>query len=161
MHSIDLTYVRLNYRSDLEVLFVRWTQPVGSEEHRAGYHAALELAKTTGAMRWQIDLRSRGLASAEDFEWVLTTFRAALLASLGGRPARIAYLVAPYHLELLNERLQKAEAAPGQPQLQQVHFKTFTGEQSAQQWLSDPVLQNVSAGALTPPPTDSGALSTE
>jgi hypothetical protein len=124
--ALDLSFLRLSYREDLQLLFLRWTRPVSPGEHRAGYEQALELAAPRGAGRWLVDLRSRGLAEAEDFSWVLTDFRREMTQALPGATLRVAYLVTPYHQELINSRLPADE----------VLFATFTEEQAASQWLS-------------------------
>lgn len=135
MFSSDLDFLRLSYRPDLQVLFMRWTRPVSSAEHRQGYAAALGLARSAGAGRWLIDLRSRGLASLEDFAWVLTEFRLQMGAALPAIPRRIAYLVTPYHSETLRERLSLLEPTYPVAVQQGAIIQVFTEEQPAQQWL--------------------------
>ena len=136
MHILDLDYVRLNYRSDLHVLFLRWTRSVSSAEHRDGYWAALELASAVQAGRWLIDLRTRGLASAEDFRWVLADFWAKMTAALPGVDCRLAYFVTPYHASLIQERLREVAATDPTAAGALASTHTFTEEQFAQQWLA-------------------------
>lgn len=114
---------------------MRWGRAVTSAEHREGYTAALELARTVGSGRWLIDLRSRGLASVEDFAWVLTEFRAKLGAALPHTSRRIAYLVTPYHGETIRERLISLEPTYPAAIRQGAAIHIFTEEQAAQQWL--------------------------
>jgi hypothetical protein len=137
MHTLDLDYVRLTYRPDLHVLFLRWTRPVSSAEHQAGYQAALTLARQMQVGHWLIDLRTRGLASAEDFRWVLVDFRNELAAALPTLDRRLAYFVTPYHATLIEERLQEAEASSALVPNHQTTIHTFTEERFAQQWLAD------------------------
>jgi hypothetical protein len=124
--SLDLGYLRLSYRPDLQTLFLRWTRAVSSPEHRAGYQQALEMALPLGVGHWLVDLRSRGLAQPEDFAWVLTDFRREVGQVLPGVSFRVAYLVTPYDQELINSRLGPGEAT----------FRTFIEEQAAYQWLA-------------------------
>jgi hypothetical protein len=126
--SLDLGYLRLAYRPDLHTLFVRWTRPVTSQEHRDGYRQALELAQPLGAGHWLVDLRIRGLATdPADFEWVLTEFRAQLAQALPLASRRLAYLVTPYHQATIQERLQRQEL--------QSTIRVFIEEAAAQHWL--------------------------
>jgi len=136
MQTLDLDYIRLTYRADLHVLFLRWTRTVSSAEHREGYRAALELARTVQTGHWLIDLRTRGLASAEDFEWVLIDFRTELAMALPNQDRRLAYFVTPYHATIIEERLQTVDASLRTPAHEQTAIQTFTEEQFAQQWLA-------------------------
>ncbi|GAB2460854.1 hypothetical protein GCM10011375_11550 [Hymenobacter qilianensis] len=135
MLSLDLDFLRLSYRPDLQLLFLRWTRPVSTAEHQHGYTAALHLARSASAGRWLIDLRSRGLASAEEFSWVLTEFRSRMGAALPHVPRRIAYLVTPYHSELIRERLALLEPTFPLALQQGAVIQVFTEEHPAQQWL--------------------------
>lgn len=123
--SAELEYLRLSYRPDLRIQFLRWTRLVSSVEHRAGYAEALAFALPHRASHWLIDLRIRGLAEADDFGWVLTDFRRAMQLALPDSPFRVAYLVTPYDKEVIDGRLAVHEAV----------FRTFIEEQSAYQWL--------------------------
>lgn len=128
----NLEYLTLTHRPDLGQLALRWTRPVTSEEHRAGYAAALELAAREQVGCWLIDLRSRGLADAADVRWVMQRFRASLAAALPGVRTRLAYLVTPYHAALFNQRLAQEMAIDS---LETVAVQVFVEEQAAQQWL--------------------------
>ena len=135
MLSRNLDFLQLSYRPDLQVLFMRWARPVSSLEHRQGYAAALELSRSAGSGRWLIDLRSRGLASLEDFAWILADFRPQMAATLPATPRRIAYLVTPYHGETIRERLHLLEPTYTAAVQQSAAVQVFTEEQLAQQWL--------------------------
>ena len=128
----NLEYLLLTHRPDLGQLVLRWTRPATSEEHRHGYRLALDLAGREKVGRWLIDLRSRGLANAADFRWVMHSFRASLAAALPGTRPRLAYLVTPYHTELLNQRLAEEMATD---LVDTVAVRAFTEEQAAQEWL--------------------------
>ncbi|RSK37622.1 hypothetical protein [Hymenobacter metallilatus] len=124
-------YLRLSYRPDLALLFMRWTRPATSEEHRQGYWAALTLARQEQAGQWLIDLRSRGLADPIDLQWVLQEFRQELQKALPTAARRIAYLATPFHADILRPRLAELDQDPANSTQVQV----FTEEQPAQQWL--------------------------
>lgn len=136
MQTLDLDYARLAYRPDLHVLFLRWTRAVSSAEHRQGYEAALALALEVGAGHWLIDLRTRGLASTEDFRWILVDFRLKLSTTLPTLDRRLAYFVTPHYATLLQERLEAFEANSPLASGAQTPIRTFTEEQFAQQWLA-------------------------
>ena len=126
--TLDLGYLRLSYRPDLATLFLRWARPVSSAEHREGYQQALEMARGLNAGRWLVDLRTRGLATdPADFEWVLTDFRAQLIQLLTPARPRLAYLVTPYHLATIEERMQAGELRST--------VRVFIEEAAAQHWL--------------------------
>lgn len=126
-------FLQLSYRPDLDLLLLRWTRPATPEEHRAGYRAALDLARQHQAGRWLIDLRRRGLAEPKDFQWVLHTFRPELQAALPSVTRRFAYLATPYHAEILQPRLTQFEGEA--PASASTAVRVFTEEQPAQQWL--------------------------
>ncbi len=128
----NLDYLQLTHRPDLRQLLLRWTRPATSQEHRHGYQLALDLAGHEKVSCWLIDLRSRGLAEPADFRWVMHNFRASLAAALPGLRPRLAYLVTPYHAELLSQRLAEEMATDT---LDNVAVRVFTEEQAAQQWL--------------------------
>ncbi len=127
----DTDYVRLSYRSDLRVLFMRWTRVATSAEHRAGYLAALELARPEQAGRWLIDLRSRGLADPPDLVWILEDFRRAFQQALPTSTRRIAYFTTPYHAAMLVPRLAEYDTAGNNG----TEIRVFVEETPACQWL--------------------------
>lgn len=134
MEVVDLEYLRLVYRSDLHLLFMRWTRAVSSDEHRAGYAAALALARRVQCAHWQVDLRVRGLASAEDFAWILRDFRPLLTEGLPA-PRRLAYLLTPYQADIMNARLHELEPTMPAATRQAADVRAFIEELPAQHWL--------------------------
>jgi hypothetical protein len=134
MEAVDQDYLRLSYRPDLRLLFLRWARPVSSAEHRAGYQAALALAREQQCSHWLVDLRTRGLAEPEDFRWVLTTFRPQLRGVLPA-PRRLAYLVTPYQAETISARLAEVEFGLPDDVRRGADVRAFTEELPAQHWL--------------------------
>lgn len=124
-------YLRLSYRSDLKLLIMRWTRVATSAEHRAGYAAALALARQQQAGHWLIDLRSRGLAELPDLHWVLEEFWAEMRSALPHASRRLAYLTTPFHADTLRPRLAEF-VMTGEATAQ---VRVFTEEMPAQQWL--------------------------
>ncbi|WP_345227134.1 hypothetical protein [Hymenobacter koreensis] len=133
MQAVQLDFLHLTYRPDLQLLLLRWTRPVTSEEHRVGYNAALDLARAEKVGRWMIDLRTRGLASADDFNWVLTDMRAQFKPL--PEPHRMAYLVTPYHAATITARLIEQEAVMPEKLRKAAVVRIFTEEQMALTWL--------------------------
>lgn len=129
----NLEYLLLSHRPDLDQVFLRWTRPATSEEHRSGYQAALELAQREKVGRWLVDLRSRGLADPIDLRWVVTSFREQLVNALPGIRPCLAYLVLPYHAETLSQRLAQEMATDSM--YDSMAMRVFTEEQAAQEWL--------------------------
>ncbi|ALD22220.1 hypothetical protein AM218_14620 [Hymenobacter sp. DG25A] len=127
--TAELPYVRLTYRPDLRILFMRWTRLVSSQEHKTGYMQGLNFAREHQVGHWLVDLRTRGLAETEDFKWVLQEFWPQMQQALPGTSFRIAYLVTPYHQELINSRLIAEDKM----------FRSFIEEKDAYQWLGAPM----------------------
>ncbi|MBC8082842.1 MAG: hypothetical protein H7Z21_06470 [Hymenobacter sp.] len=128
----NLEYLLLSHRPDLGQVFLRWSRPATSQEHRTGYLAALEIARREKVGRWLVDLRSRGLADPADLHWTFTTFREQLNNALPGIRPYLAYLVLPYHADTLGQRLAEEMATDS---LNTMAVRVFTEEQAAQVWL--------------------------
>jgi hypothetical protein len=131
MQAAETEYILLSYRPDLGLLFLRWSRPASSAEHRAGYQAALQLAQKEQAGRWLVDLRSRGLADLNDLQWVLQQFCSDFQAALPTATRRLAYLTTPYHAEILRLRLSEFDIKADKA----ADIRVFTEEMPAQQWL--------------------------
>ncbi|WP_156126192.1 hypothetical protein [Hymenobacter sp. DG25B] len=129
--TAEHSYLRLTYRPDLRILFMRWTRLVSSQEHRTGYLQGLQFAREHQAGHWLVDLRTRGLAEAADFKWILQEFRPQMQQALPGISFRIAYLVTPYHQEVITSRLVAEEKM----------FRSFIEEKDAYQWLGTPMAE--------------------
>ncbi|WP_139925086.1 hypothetical protein [Hymenobacter sp. DG01] len=130
MSAFDSDYLRISYRPDLHVLFMRWTRPATSAEHRAGYLAALQLAEQQQARQWLIDLRSRGLADVADLHWILQEFATAFQQALPGPDRRLAYFTTPYYAEVLEPRLAEFNNSGSG-----LAIRVFTEEMPAYAWL--------------------------
>ena len=134
MSPIFLDAFALTYRADLDVLFLRWPQPVYAFTTREVYTKVLELAQETQARYWLFDVRSRGPLSEEDSVWVKNCFYPELHGQVN-RPIYVAYLVTPAHAEdpataALVEEMKK------QPWYgQEADFEGFTSETEALAWL--------------------------
>lgn len=90
-------FLLLNYRSDLDLLTLRWMRLVTLEEMRQGYELMLEMAAAHGCRQWLVDVRRRTNTNREGAAWMLGDFVPRVQQRLGGRPA-LAYLLAPVSL---------------------------------------------------------------
>ncbi|MFB9861873.1 hypothetical protein [Rufibacter immobilis] len=96
--------LRLTYRPDLDILFLRWLRYPTSAQLRQGYMEALELAVQEDCRFWLFDLRSRGSLSVEDEAWMLKTY-------FPGIEERLPYqnyfanLVTPTHYTYIQEHI--------------------------------------------------------
>lgn len=132
MESTIHDYLLLSYREDLDVLFLRWTSPVGSTELRAGYYQALEMAERLGVRFWLYDLRSRGQAADEDEAWLLNEFFPMTEKKLGYDNA-FAYLVLPMHYGHIRDHVGLERIAEFSPI---TRIKVFMAEREALLWLA-------------------------
>ncbi|WP_192823014.1 hypothetical protein [Rufibacter sp. LB8] len=133
MSPLFLDAIALTYRPDLDVLFLRWPQPVYAFTVREVYKQVLELAQETNARYWLFDIRSRGPLSDEDMDWVTKEFYPNLHAKAS--LTHVAYLLAPAHAEdqqtiALGQQL-KAQSWFGRD----ADFEGFTSETDALHWL--------------------------
>lgn len=124
----------LTYRPDLNVLFLRWPQPVYALPAKDVYQQVLALAQETSARFWLFDVRSRGPLSPEDAQWVCETFYPQLHAE-GGLAIHISYLFSPSHAEddATLQLIQKLRTEPWFGQ--EVELEHFTSETEALLWL--------------------------
>lgn len=130
MPAFESDYLRISYRPDLHVLFMRWSRPATAAEHRTGYLAALELARQEQASHWLIDLRSRGLADLDSLRWILEDFGTEFQQALPQAERRLAYFTTPYYSEILQERLREfGSIRTG------LAIRVFTEEMPAYAWL--------------------------
>ncbi|AKQ47344.1 hypothetical protein TH63_19540 [Rufibacter radiotolerans] len=136
MSPIFIDAIALTYRPDLDVLFLRWPQPVYAFPTRDVYQQVLELAQETKSRFWLFDIRSRGPLSQEDALWVQESFYPQLHGQLG-RSIYVAYLLTPAHAEdpdtiAFGELLRTKEWYG-----QDADFEGFTSETDALQWLTE------------------------
>ncbi|ALI99292.1 hypothetical protein [Rufibacter tibetensis] len=129
-----LDAIALTHRPDLDVLILRWPQPVYSFTTREVYKQVLELAKATNARYWLFDIRSRGRLSKQDVAWLQDSFFPALHGELS-HLTHVAYLLSPGHA---NDPETKASAE----QMRTLpwygkgaDFEGFTSETEALHWL--------------------------
>lgn len=132
MQAATQDFLLISYREDLDVLFLRWRNPVSSAELRAGYEGALAKAESAKARFWLLDLRSRGAASPEDEAWLLNDFFVHAEEKLGYDHS-FAYLVSPTHYNLIRKTVGLERLAQFS---KLTEIRPYTSEKDALHWLS-------------------------
>ncbi|MBA9078506.1 MULTISPECIES: hypothetical protein [Rufibacter] len=127
------SHLRLSYREDMGILFMRWTKQVNSEQLRKGYLDALAFAEELNVHLWLIDLRGRGGATPEDEAWILDEFFLEAEGRLGHK-SYIGYLLSPAHFTHVRDNvgLEKLNAFSSNTTI-----NVFTSESGAVNWLSN------------------------
>lgn len=134
MSPLFLDAIALTHRPDLDVLFLRWPQPVYTFTAREVYQQVLELAQETHARFWLFDVRSRGPLAEEDIKWVKGVFYPTLHNQMD-QMIHVAYLLTPAHAEdpatIAHAEELKAQDWYGR----QANFAGFISETEALHWL--------------------------
>lgn len=134
MSPAFLDAIALTHRPDMDVLFLRWPQPVYALKPREVYTQVLDLAQETSARYWLFDIRSRGPLSEKDMKWVKQVFYPTLHSQVD-RLIYVAYLLTPGHAEDLETIAHSNELRQKKWYGQSVEFDGFTSEVDALQWL--------------------------
>ncbi|RNI23404.1 hypothetical protein [Rufibacter latericius] len=134
MSPLFLDAIALTHRPDLDVLFLRWPQPVYAFTAREVYQQVLELAKDTQARYWLFDIRSRGPLSLEDMAWLKESFYPTLHGQMG-HITHVAYLMSPAHTKDPETKALAADMRKQPWYGQGADFEGFTSETEALRWL--------------------------
>jgi hypothetical protein len=127
-------YLSVSFRSDLNMLVVRWLREVSAPETREGYHQVLAAARQTNCPYWLLDGRRRKPADAATTQWGFQEFFPTLRSQLG-QDAFLSQLLSPYYQQITQELpvFQENETSPTQT----YHMRRFNDEASAVQWLRE------------------------
>jgi hypothetical protein len=131
--EIKESHLRLTYRRDMEILFLRWSQQVGSALLRASYQQALAFAEELNVRLWLFDLRGRGGATPEDEAWILKEFFPMAEQRLG-HGNYVGYLLTPNHYAHVKEHVGLDILADFS---ESTKIRVFMSEAEAINWLSD------------------------
>jgi hypothetical protein len=125
--------LQTNYREDLDIWLCRWFSIQDSGHFKKCYNQIFDEAKATGYHYWLVDIRGRGRATQEDYDWYFATFLPNKLAELQGH-FFLAYLVTPSHYTYIQqtETLTRFEEAERTSDLK---TRFFQSEQDAIDWL--------------------------
>ncbi|MCC3158405.1 hypothetical protein LJ737_14240 [Hymenobacter sp. 15J16-1T3B] len=127
----------IQYRSDLQVLVVRWPADAPLPQLQADFEAVLHAAASHQAHRWLLDVRRREDLAPELAHWTTHDFFPRAAAQLGAPPLRIATLASPTRM-LVYERdeYQRRTLAYGQADSRPYRLLLFGDEGAAMQWLN-------------------------
>ncbi|OWP63274.1 hypothetical protein CDA63_09615 [Hymenobacter amundsenii] len=127
----------IDYRSDLNVLLVRWLTDATPSQLRQHYAALLAAAQQVGCTHWLLDVRRRFTPNPETSRWAAEEWMPTALAALHPRPVYIACLLAPLRATQFSpdEAINTAITANLEAVRQAYHFETFTDEGEAMRWL--------------------------
>lgn len=79
----------LDYRSDLDIVFLRWLRPDTLPEAQESYRAALTLALPHGCPNWLLDSRRAGPIDLVETAWLTSTFFPEAVACFAPRRLRL------------------------------------------------------------------------
>ena len=129
----------LNYRSDLNIVLLRWLTPDTLVEAQASYREALALALAHGCGNWLLDSRRCGPLDLFQTAWLTREFFPAAVAQLHPRPLRLAVFSSLQRWEQMRTDATMAPAvqaaiAPTLP----YEAAIFMAEAEAVTWLQRP-----------------------
>ena len=90
----DTPSLTITFRSDLNLLIVRWLRDVSTSELQQGYTEVLQAAIRHQASGWLVDSRRRSQSSTEMVDWLSQEYLPELSPALNNRPVYLACLVA-------------------------------------------------------------------
>ena len=96
----NLSSIQLLYRSDLDLLTVRWLADSPLSELQAEYDAVLATDQARHTGRWLLDVRRRPIPTAEATQWVTYDWLPRAAAALAPAQLRLAYLISPSRKEV-------------------------------------------------------------
>jgi hypothetical protein len=129
----------LQYRPDLDIVFLRWLQPNTLAEAHTSYHAALSLGVQHDCGNWLLDARRTGPINLPETEWLSREFFPLAVSLLAPRPLRMAVFSSLHRLEQM--RTDTAVAPAVQAALaatQPYEAAIFMQEAEAVAWLRAP-----------------------
>ena len=123
----------LEYREDLNILFLRWLRAANTEEFMEGYSGAMEAGHPDKVHCWLYDTRRRGPATPEAEAWFFESYLPMVHASLN-KPHHIAVLHTPDHFIHIRDVIGFDKFhAHNEGTLLTMEF--FDSEQKAVKWL--------------------------
>lgn len=134
IEKVELPFLHLTFRSDLDILFCRWRRFVTFQEYQEGYWLALELAEKYRARFWLHDLRLRNTSDNVERQWYDNQFVPAL-TSLQPSGFTIAYLMSPMQRRQLVSEINPVSDVIRYGKLLQLRY--FISEHDALDWLQE------------------------
>ena len=131
----------LNYRSDLDIVYLRWLTPDTLDEAQASYREALVLALAHGCGNWLLDSRRCGPLDLFETAWLTRTFFPAAVAQLAPHELRLAVFSSLQRLEQMRTDAAVAPAVQAAVAATQPYAAAiFMVEAEAVAWLQAPML---------------------
>jgi hypothetical protein len=129
----------LNYRPDLNIVFLRWLAPDTLAEAQLAYRDALALALEHHCGNWLLDARRSGPLDLSETAWLTQEFFPKAVAQLAPHPLRLAVFSSMQRLEQMRtdpavEPDVRAALAATQP----YETAIFIAEAEAVAWLQVP-----------------------
>ncbi|MBF9239766.1 hypothetical protein I2I05_20400 [Hymenobacter sp. BT683] len=133
---IELASRTLTFRTDLNVMVVRWHSMAEMEVVQADYAQMLAAAKLHGMCDWLLDVRRRQVAAPELSAWVNTSFYPGAVAELAPQRLRMAVLSSPaLTAAYVSDPGHKKEVAFALDPARPFDIGLFEDEGQAMQWL--------------------------
>ena len=134
--SIELPSRTLSFRTDLNVMVVRWHTMVPLDVVKADYALTLAAAKEHGMSDWLLDVRRREVAAPELSAWVNSTFYPEAVALFAPVRLRLAVLSSPALTAAYStDPGHKKEVAFALDPARPFDLGLFEDEGKAMQWL--------------------------
>jgi hypothetical protein len=126
----------LSFRTDLNVLVVRWHPVVETVAVQADYARMLAAAKEYSLNAWLLDVRRRQVAAFELGPWVNGTFYPEAVAQFAPQRLRLAVLSSPaLTAAYRTDPIHKKEVAYALDPTRPFDMAVFEDEGQAMQWL--------------------------
>lgn len=93
--------LNIQYRSDLDMLTVRWLDALHPDQYQQDYHTILTEAQTTSCACWLVDVRRRPQPTPDMAAWAATIWLPEVVAALAPRRPRLSYLISPSREEAI------------------------------------------------------------
>ncbi|WP_303310698.1 hypothetical protein [Hymenobacter sp. BT730] len=128
--------LEIQYRSDLDVLTVRWLNALQPDLFQQDYHTILSEACTHNTTRWLIDVRRRPHPTPDMAEWAANVWLTEVVETMAPHRARLAYLISPSREEALqaSPSLQASVKTASNPN-RGYDVSIFNNEGEANTWL--------------------------
>lgn len=126
----------IQYRTDLDILTVRWLSELRSDQFQQDYTTILQEAQAYETPRWLIDVRRRPHPAPDMADWAANVWLPQVVSTLAPRRPRLAYLISPSREESLKASpgLQASVQAASSPE-RGYDVAIFNNEGEANDWL--------------------------
>lgn len=124
-------HIKISYRADMQMIIIRWQQPVTFTEFKLNCLAVLEMARENTSNSWLFDCRSKGEITDAESEWLCHDFFPKVLQQVAPQ-FLLAWLLNPRQMQGLKEGKILSALTETDPDIRR---STFMTEQEAVKWL--------------------------